>query len=87
MTKTISPTLLFRMDPTRNMARFYFLAIESTLFGGSSLTRSWGRIGTKGQMRVDLFDTAAEAVEASSQLLQRKFKRGYRQDAEEISPR
>lgn len=65
MTQATHPTLLFHLDPARNMARFYLLAVEPTLFGGSSLTRCWGRMGTKGQMKIDLFDTAVEAREAS----------------------
>ncbi|MGO7014944.1 WGR domain-containing protein, partial [Rhizobium johnstonii] len=34
-----------RIDPSKNMARFYALSIEPNLFGGTSLVRSWGRIG------------------------------------------
>jgi len=81
MTQVTCPTLLFRIDPTQNMARFYLLAIEPTLFGGSSLTRCWGRMGTKGQTKIDLFDTAVEAMEASRRLLSSKLRRGYRQNA------
>ncbi|QND54557.1 WGR domain-containing protein (plasmid) [Phyllobacterium sp. 628] len=44
-----------RCDPDRNMARFYSLTIQETLFGEVSLIRSWGRIGTKGQQKVDTF--------------------------------
>lgn len=32
------------------MQRFYLLAIQPTLFGGTSLVGTWGRIGTGGQM-------------------------------------
>ena len=74
-------TLLFRIDPTQNMARFYILAIEPTLFGGSSLTRCWGRMGTKGQTKIDLFDTPVEAMEASKRLLMSKLRRGYGHNA------
>lgn len=82
MTQATHPTLLFHLDPARNMARFYLLAVEPTLFGGSSLTRCWGRMGTKGQMKIDLFDTAVEAREASRTLLHGKLKRGYRRNEE-----
>jgi predicted DNA-binding WGR domain protein len=37
-----------RTDATKNMARFYALSIEPTLFGTPCLTRRWGRIGSKG---------------------------------------
>jgi len=35
-----------RIDPEKNMARFYALAIEPSLFGTPLLIRRWGRIGT-----------------------------------------
>jgi predicted DNA-binding WGR domain protein len=44
-----------RIDTTKNMARFYAMSIEPDLFGGSALVRRWGRIGTRGQERIDLF--------------------------------
>ncbi|MGO7609627.1 WGR domain-containing protein, partial [Rhizobium ruizarguesonis] len=47
MTQATHPILLFHLDPARNMARFYLLAVEPNLFGGSSLTRCWGRMGKK----------------------------------------
>ncbi|MCB5205574.1 WGR domain-containing protein [Neorhizobium sp. T786] len=67
-----------RIDPTRNMARFYELSISTTLFGNVSLTRSWGRIGTRGQSRVHLCETEQQAVVLFLDLLKRKRKRGYR---------
>nr|WP_245512273.1 WGR domain-containing protein [Rhizobium leguminosarum] len=39
--------LLYRTDMSRNMARFYRLSIQPTLFGGSSLLRSWAGSGPK----------------------------------------
>jgi predicted DNA-binding WGR domain protein len=35
---------LRRVDPSRNMSRFYRLAIEADLFGGALLMKQWGRI-------------------------------------------
>ena len=37
-----------RIDPARNMRRFYRLSIQPDLFGGASLVREWGRIGARG---------------------------------------
>lgn len=72
-------TLLYRIDATRNMARFYALAVEPALFGDVSLVRRWGRIGTSGRSKIELFDTSAEAAQALSDLVRRKLNRGYRQ--------
>jgi predicted DNA-binding WGR domain protein len=71
-------TLLYRIDATRNMARFYALAVEPALFGDISLVRRWGRIGTSGRSKIELFDTSAEAAEALADLVRRKLGRGYR---------
>jgi hypothetical protein len=43
-----SPSLhivLERIDPLRNIARYYVLSIEPTLFAKHTLIRRWGRIG------------------------------------------
>jgi hypothetical protein len=37
---------LRRIESMRNMRRFYVLSIQPTLFGGVSLVRHWGGIGT-----------------------------------------
>jgi predicted DNA-binding WGR domain protein len=71
------PLLLTRRDPRRNMARFYLLAIAPTLFDGAALTRNWGRIGTKGRTRVDLFETLTQAEQRFQSLARSKTLRGY----------
>lgn len=73
----IAPLHLRRIDPARNMARFYGLSIQPTLFGGASLVRNWGRIGTNGQAMVETFDEGAEAGDAFARLERRKRNRGY----------
>lgn len=67
-----------RIDAARNMARYYRLAIESTLFGNVALVRNWGRIGTRGQERVDLFDTEKQALALFLEILRDKRRKGYR---------
>ena len=67
-----------RIDPVRNMARFYALSIEPTLFGDTSLIRRWGRIGSRGQRLVHIFKTEPEAVDVFLELLRIKRGRGYR---------
>ena len=73
----VAPALLRRVDPTRNMARYYRVAIEPTLFGWSSVVRDWGRIGRSGRRRLDLYDDVDQAVMAADDLLMRKLRRGY----------
>lgn len=69
--------VLERRDPARNMARFYVLSIESTLFGDVALVREWGRLGTQGRRRLDLFREHVTASEALDAWLSRKVRRGY----------
>ena len=72
------PIHLRRIDPSQNMRRFYTLAIQPTLFGGASVIRNWGRIGTNGQSMMQTFDSNEEAVSASRRLESMKRRRGYR---------
>lgn len=60
----VRPVHLRRIDPVHNMRRFYTLSIQPTLFGGASLIRNWGRIGTKGQSMMETFDEPAQAGHA-----------------------
>jgi len=70
--------VLDRTDPQRNMARFYVLSLEPTLFGDAALVREWGRWGRPGRRRLDLFADAEAAAEALEDWLRKKTKRGYR---------
>ncbi|MGO6951881.1 WGR domain-containing protein [Rhizobium johnstonii] len=76
---TVQPYRLYieRIDPSKNMARFYALSIEPNLFGGTSLVRIWGRIGSRGQQKIHVFDSEAKAVDLLLTLLRRKRSRGY----------
>ncbi|GAB2208954.1 WGR domain-containing protein [Roseibium sp. ROS1] len=71
------PVHLRRIDPAQNMRRFYSLSVQPTLFGGASLVRTWGRIGTQGQMMMETFDDEAQACQAMKRLECRKKRRGY----------
>lgn len=66
-----------RTDPSKNMARFYAMAIEPTLFGEVRLTRRWGRIGARGQLMAHSFAREEDAVGLFLDLLRQKRKRGY----------
>jgi len=71
------PLRLRRVDAGRNMARFYALSIEPTLFGDIALVRRWGRIGTSGRQIIELHGDRASASLALSVQAARKRRRGY----------
>jgi predicted DNA-binding WGR domain protein len=47
---------LRRVDPARNMCRFYRLDVQPDLFGRVLLMKQWGRVGTEGRMMMESFD-------------------------------
>jgi predicted DNA-binding WGR domain protein len=55
---------LRRIDPARNMRRFYALDVQPELFGGFLLMKRWGRIGTFGRITAERFETANLAAGA-----------------------
>lgn len=67
-----------RKDASKNMARFYAMSIEPNLFGEACLTRRWGRIGTRGQVKTHQFEKEQDAVDLFLDLLRHKRHRGYR---------
>lgn len=67
-----------RTEPSKNMARYYAMTIETTLFGTMCLTRRWGRIGRMGQQKVHHFEREEEAVHLFLDVLRQKRARGYR---------
>jgi predicted DNA-binding WGR domain protein len=70
---------LERIEPERNMARYYTLAVELTLFDDWSCTRVFGRIGTRGgRIMLGLFEDRAAAEAELVALLRAKQARGYR---------
>jgi predicted DNA-binding WGR domain protein len=80
MTETAppGPLHLTRRDPARNMARFYAISLQPTLFGEVALHRHWGRIGTGGQARLQTFESPMAAAGAQARLAEAKRRRGYR---------
>ena len=69
--------MLERIDRPRNMARFYVISIEPTLFEDLALVRRWGRIGTAGRQRIDLHPSRPVAQAELEKWLHRKRRRGY----------
>ena len=58
---------LRRVDPARNMRRFYRLDIAPDLFGGFLLLKQWGRIGAGGQIKAERYESADLAAAALRQ--------------------
>lgn len=75
----VFPTCLHlrRVDPARNMRRFYRMTIQRDLFGGASLVRVWGRIGTRGRQLVNTHTDEGRAITALLTLAHEKRRRGY----------
>ena len=68
---------LRRIDATRNMARYYAMAVQPTLFGEWSLQREWGRIGRAGRLVSTRYASEGDAVVALGRVLEAKQRRGY----------
>ncbi|CZT38063.1 WGR domain-containing protein [Rhizobium sp. 9140] len=69
---------LQRIDPDRNMARFYHLFALTDLFGGIVAVRRWGRIVRSGRQITWRCASAAEATMQLKQFANLKRRRGYR---------
>ena len=74
----MNPAYLERVDPARNMLRFYAVRIALTLFGEWAVVREWGRIGSPGRVRQSWFAIAGEAIAARLQARREEERRGYR---------
>jgi predicted DNA-binding WGR domain protein len=73
------PLRLERIDPARNMRRYYTLSIEMTLFDEVACMRGFGRIGARGgRIMIGLFESRAEAEAELHRLLRAKQTRGYK---------
>jgi len=80
--------VLERVDPARNIARYYVLSIEPTLFANHTLIRRWGRIGCLGRQRLQFFggEDATRAQVTLEMWLTQKRKRGYARRSEPARP-
>ena len=67
-----------RREPQHNRHRFYRMYVQPDLFGGCTLYREWGRIGTAGRQMRELFDDEGQAIDALMTLCRKKRRRGYR---------
>ncbi len=70
-------TRLERKNPLKNMNRFYTICIVPSVFGGWSMQREWGRVGSPGTVESDPFDSITEAQEALAHFETHKINAGY----------
>ena len=68
---------LRRIDPAKNMARFYAMEVQLDLFGAIMLMKQWGRLGTGGRIAGEPYASLALAVNALERQAARKRRRGY----------
>lgn len=75
-----APTHIYltKIDHDANQYRYYSLRVDPDLFGRWSLFREWGRLDTDGGVvRIDSFESEAEAIKILIKVTQKKQKRGY----------
>ncbi|MEM9844539.1 MAG: WGR domain-containing protein [Pseudomonadota bacterium] len=78
MTESDSTHLdLVRITPSKNMARFYGIALQPTLFGEVAVVRCRGRIGTRGRAMAVTYPDTKQAADALAELEAKKRRRGY----------
>ncbi len=70
---------LRRIDPDRNMKRYYCLSVQPTLFGEWVLLREWGRIGSAGRVVSTRYAAEHQAAAALAAQLKAKRRHGYMQ--------
>ncbi len=77
MTSLPSPIMLYKIDPARNLFRYYSLSIQPNLFGSWSLIKGWGRISCLGRMQVELCEDLEDVAKVFERKFAEKVKRGY----------
>ncbi len=70
-------TRMTRIDPQQNMARWYEIDVQPTLFGEYTVERHWGRIGAVGQSKTFWFSNEDAADEMAKKVTSTKVRRGY----------
>ena len=75
----MNAVILYRIDATKRMHRFYRLDVQPDLFGQWCLMREWGRIGSSGRTRSDPFPFPSEARVSLDTQRRVKERRGYKE--------
>lgn len=69
---------LERVERASNCFRFFGVSLEPNLFQDTSLVIRWGRIGTRGTIRIRASGSEDLMTMAAASLVKRKLRRGYR---------
>jgi predicted DNA-binding WGR domain protein len=59
------------------MRRFYWIDVQPDLFGGVLLMKEWGRIGQRGRIVAEPYDSEVLAAAAMQKQAVRKRRSGY----------
>lgn len=73
--------ILYHIDPTKNMARYYAICCTKDLFDNWILEKNWGRIGTQGQKQIFSFASLQDAENAYDKICNVKIRKGYYNDS------
>ena len=69
---------LIRVDPMQNMNRWYYVAVQPTLFDEFAVICGWGRRGPEqAQWRILPVESQQEADELAERMVSGKIQRGY----------
>ena len=71
-------TFLTRIDPSRNINRFYVVQGLPTLFGDWTVLREWGRRGSQGTTRLNSYQRRNGAETAEQSTIKRRQQHGYK---------
>jgi predicted DNA-binding WGR domain protein len=74
-----------RIDPAKNIRRFWLATVTPTLLGGWSLVREWGRVGQPGTVKASTFESENEARRAEQQGIRKRERHGYHADQDVVA--
>lgn len=74
-----------RIDPAKNISRFWLSIVTPGLLGGWSLIREWGRIGSPGTVQTRSFEHEEEARRAERHGIKTRQRHGYHQTPDFVS--
>lgn len=72
---------LERVDRASNCYRFFSISVEPNLFDDVSLVVRWGRIGTRGNLRIRASGAESGISDMAADIVRAKVARGYRPTA------